>query len=117
KRLNLEAERGHTFSGDLGAFVDGQWADLAREPSPRRAALRLLQQIEARARLNGGPAWKLFALLADDDFAPPAAAVRGALLRAADVPPTYLSARDKDPRDVAPYLAETKRRAAAGDVD
>jgi hypothetical protein len=117
KRLNLEEERGHTFNGDLGAFLDGQWSALAREPSPRRAALRLLQQIEARARLNGGPAWKLFALLTDDDFAPPAAAVQGALLHAADVSPAYLSARDKDPRDVAAYLAEAKRRAAAGDAD
>jgi hypothetical protein len=121
KRLNLEAERGRTLDGDLGVFVNDEWAALGRAVPPRQAFRRLLARVEGRVQLlqgeNGAHVRKLLDLLTDDDFDLPASAVRGALVRRTDVPAEYLSARDKDPRDVGPYIQEAKRRAAADDVD
>ena len=41
----------------------------------------------------------------------------GAILRKQDVPPAYLAARDRDTRNVDPFLAEARRRSAGGDAD
>jgi hypothetical protein len=121
KRLNLEEERGRTLAGDLGRFVDGQWAVLGQTVPPRQAFRRLLARVDRRVPLlegeTGAHVRKLLDLLTDDDYDLPSSPVAGALVRRSDLPAEYLSARDKDPRDVAPYIREAKRRAAAGDVD
>jgi tetratricopeptide (TPR) repeat protein len=121
KRFNLEEERGKTVAGDLGTFLEGLWGKLGQVASAKEAFVRFLQQVEGRTNLLTGPnsahVHKLLALMGDKDFELPAADVQGALLHRKDVPPTYLAARDRDPRDVAAYLAEARRRAAAGDVD
>jgi hypothetical protein len=121
KRFNLEEERGKTLNGDLGKFLAEAWASLGRPVSAREAFVRFLARVEPRVKLlggaNGAHVAKLLALLGDADFELPEGAVAGALLHKGDVPPAYLAARDRDPQDVSTYLAEAKRRAAAGDAD
>jgi hypothetical protein len=121
KQFNLEEERGKTVTGDLGAFLDRMWAELTRTVSPREAFLRFFARLEAQARVLPGDARqqvrKLVDLLADKDFDVPAVALSGALLHTSDVPPEYLATRDRNRQDVSPYLAESRRRADAGDVD
>ncbi len=117
KRLKLEEERGRTINGDMGLFVAEMWRKFGREMSPRDAFLRLLDQPGLRSRLNNGEAKKLALLLPDKDFQLPPNTIRGALLTKGDVPPTYLSQREKDRRNVSVYLTEAKRRADDGDAD
>jgi hypothetical protein len=121
KRLNLEAERGKTVHGDLARFLDDMWKGLAQAVSERVAFERFLKQIDARVNLLKGPDGKhvrqLLGFLADKDFDLPEARLRGAILHKDDVPEAYLTAVTKDPRDVAAYLKEARRRADAGDVD
>jgi hypothetical protein len=120
KRLNLEEERGRTLAGDLGGFVEEQWAARGQTAPPRQAFRRLLDQVDKRMALlkdkQGGRVEKLLELLTEDDFDLPPSAVKGALLHAADLT-AYVAERDRDPRDAGPFLREAKRRAADGDVD
>jgi hypothetical protein len=121
KRFNLEEERGKTLSGDLAKFLDELWTALGKPATAREQFTRFLKQVDGRTKLlegqNGKHVAKLLALLQDADFDIPAGAIAGALLRKGDVPPAYLADRDADPRDVAAYLTEAKRRAGAGDAD
>jgi hypothetical protein len=121
KRLNLEAERGKTVTGDLGQFLESFWASLGKVVPPREAFERFLAQLGPRVQLlngeNGVYVQKLLSLLRDADFELPESRVSGALLHKADVPPTFLAERDRDLTNVAPYLTEARRRAGAGDAD
>jgi hypothetical protein len=120
KRFNLEVERGKTVSGDLGRFLEEAWKGLTRMVTAREAFLQFLGRLDARVPLlagaNGDHVQKLLALLTDSDFEVPAGALPGAILHAADVSPTYLSAREADGRNVDPYLAEARRRNQTGDA-
>jgi hypothetical protein len=121
KRLNLEEERGQTLQGDVGLFVAEAWDRLGKPVPQRQVFERLLGQVDRRTGVLNGPQGahvkKLLALLTEVDFEPPPGAVAGALLHRADVGPDYLAGRERDRRAVAPYLAEARRRAGAGDVD
>jgi hypothetical protein len=121
KRLNLEEERGKTVNGDLGEHIEKLWRELGAARSARQALGEFLQRIEPRVKLmqgqHGEHVKKLVELLTDKEFELPPSAIHGAIVKKGDVPPDYLSARDRDRRDVAPYLKEAKRRADDGDVD
>jgi hypothetical protein len=120
KRLNLEEERGKTVpGGDVAAFLAEEWRDLGRVVTARQAFERFLARLEPRVPLRSGAAGvhvkKLLALLADADFELPESELGGTILHQADVPATYLSARGSDPRRVATYVTEARRRFAADD--
>jgi hypothetical protein len=120
KRLNLEAERGKTLRGDLGAFVAGAWDALGREVSARQTFQQLLTRTGPRLHLEGpqgAEVRKLLGLLRDADFELPAGGVEGGLVHAKDVPARYLAGRDRDRGAVHVYLEEARRRGRAGDVD
>jgi tetratricopeptide (TPR) repeat protein len=118
KRLNLEAERGKTLTGDLGAFLQQAWQALGKPTSARAAVERFVAQVGPRLRLTDAAQVKqLLGLLTEADFELPEAALAGALLTAKDVPPSYLAARDADRRDVQTYLSEARRRQDAKDFD
>jgi hypothetical protein len=121
KRFNLEEERGKTLTGDLAKFLDEAWATLGKSATAREQFVRLLNQVDARTKLlsgeNGKHVARLLALLKDADFELASRPIAGALLHKGDVPPEYLAIRDADPRDVAAYLTEAKRRTNAGDAD
>src|SRR5262249_5086847 len=121
KRFNLEDERGKVVAGDLGGFVLAAFTRLGRAVTAKEAFGHVLKQVEGRANLltgwNAPHVQKLLAALREDDFELPPAGVRGAILHKADVPPGYLAERDKDRRNVAPYLVEARRRLDAGDSD
>jgi hypothetical protein len=121
KRFNLDEERGKTISGDLGHYLDTMWQGLARVILPREAFVQFLTQLNTRVPVLSGPdgdhVKKLLALLSDADYETPAKPLQGTLLRRADVPPTYLSARDADRHNVDLYLAEARRRSNQGDAD
>jgi tetratricopeptide (TPR) repeat protein len=122
KRLNLEEERGKMVrGGDLSVFLEESWHSMGRALSAREAYQQFLDKIEPRVRLLSGPdgahVKRLLALLTDKDFDVPDGTISGALLHTADVPPDYLKARNADRRNVATYIAEARRRAAAQDID
>jgi hypothetical protein len=121
KRLNLEEERGKTAAGDLGAFLDNLWKDAGKVLSSRESFERFLEQIQARVKLfdgaDGKHVKKLLAALSDADFELPPQAGGGAIWKRKDVPAEYMDARKHDPRNVATYVAEAKRRAGEQDVD
>jgi hypothetical protein len=121
KRFNLEEERGRTLTGDMATFLDAAWAAFGKPVSAREQFVRFLKRVEGGAMNLGGAnglhVAKLLTLLKDADFELPPSPIAGALLHRSDVPPAYLALRDADPRDVAAYLGEAKRRAAAGDAD
>ncbi|HZY90465.1 MAG TPA: VIT and VWA domain-containing protein, partial [Gemmataceae bacterium] len=121
KRLNLEEERGKTLRGDLGAFVAKAWAEMGKDVSPRQLFERFLRGAGKRVNLLEGPdgphVKRMLELLKDEDFELPATDLRGAILCKADVPPTYLAARDQNREDVTAYLTESRRRADKDDVD
>jgi hypothetical protein len=121
KRFNLDDERGRTVAGDMGRFLEDAWHKLGEIAPAREAFVQFLNRIEGRVHLLGGPngmhVQKLLATLQDKDFELPDSQVAGAVLRKADVSPAYLVARDRDRRDVHPFLTESRRRANAGDVD
>jgi tetratricopeptide (TPR) repeat protein len=122
KRLDLQRERGNTLrDGDLGQFIETLWQQLGRVVSAQEAFMRFLAKIEPQVHLRSGEAGRhiqeLLKLLRDADYELPESTVRGALVEKADVPPTYLSEREKDQRNAAVYLNEAKRRAAANDPD
>jgi hypothetical protein len=121
KRLNLEEERGKTLAGDLGKFLTEMWGERGQDIPARRALEQLLTQVTPRLRLREGADGQLLsqllALLTDKDCEPPHAELNGALLTRAEVPAAYLEQRQHDRRDLAPYLAEARRRAEKGDVD
>jgi von Willebrand factor type A domain/Vault protein inter-alpha-trypsin domain len=120
KRLNLEEERGKTVTGDMGDFLNDLWKTLSQEMSPRKALERLLAQVESKLHLQAGndaeQIRKLLALLTDKDFELPVGELAGTLLTRADVPPSYLEERQKERRELTPYLTEARRRADSGDV-
>jgi tetratricopeptide (TPR) repeat protein len=120
KRLNLEAERGKTLTGDLALFLADAWRRLGQAVSPRegwdRALARLGNRLNATAGWNAERVKKLLAALPDPECELPAASLPGAIVRKADVPPAYLAARDKDRRQADTYLAEARRRADAKDA-
>jgi hypothetical protein len=121
KRLNLEQERGQTVAGDLGVFLAEAWAQLGKVVTARQSFERFLGQVDGRVNLLNGPEGahvkKLLALLQDADFELPVGEIHGALLHKEDVPPAYLTACDKERREVHPFLIESRRRADAGDMD
>jgi hypothetical protein len=121
KRLNLEAERGKTLQGDLGKFVEQNWALRGKEVSAKQAFTRLLEQTNQRTQVLNGAAGKrvgdLLALLGEDDFRLPTGTIAGGLLKEKDVPQEYLQGRQNDRRNVHPYLTESARRGKAGDAD
>jgi hypothetical protein len=121
KRLNLEAERGKTISGDLGRFLEELWTSLGTHVTPREAFERLLARIGPRVQLRGTPQGaalqKLMTLLRDADFELPEAAIAGALLHKTDVAPLYLMEREKALDNASVYLAEAERRAGQKDID
>jgi hypothetical protein len=121
KRLNLEAERGKTVSGDLGKHLETLWQSLGKVVSAREEFARFLAQVDPRVQLlkgaNGSHVAGLLALLSDKDFELPETELKGALLHKSDVPPTYLIERDKERGRVDLYLAEARRRIDTGDVD
>jgi tetratricopeptide (TPR) repeat protein len=121
KRLDLEAERGKTLPGDLGAFLQQAWQALGKPTSARAAFERFLAQVGPRLNLTAGAdatnVKRLLALLAEDDFELPGAPLAGAILTAKDVPPAYLAARDADRRNVQTYLTEARRRKEGKDLD
>jgi hypothetical protein len=120
KRLNLQQERGKAVAGDLGAFLEEAWRGLGRAVGARESFARFLGGVEERLRLAGNVGGtrvrELLARLTDKDFELPASDLPGSLLAQADVPPSYLSAREADPANVGPYLAEARRRADARDT-
>jgi tetratricopeptide (TPR) repeat protein len=119
KRLNLEQERGQAVHGDLGTFLDTAWAGLARTLRPKESFERFLRQVEGRLGLAGdAQVKKLLTLLGEDDFEVSAKELPGSLLARADVPPSYLTARESDDRDddVTPFLAESRRRTGLKDT-
>lgn len=120
KRLNLEEERGKTFQGDLGTFLDDLWKNLGKVVSARTAFLRFLAKVDPKVKLLGGAngvhVQKLLDLLKDGDFEMPEAPIDGKLLHKSDVPPKYLADRDANRRNVETYLNESRRRLAAGDA-
>jgi hypothetical protein len=115
KRLNLEAERGKTVSGDLGTFVESAWDQRSREVAPREELDRFLRRLPLLA--NAGHARKLLDLLRDQDLVLPQSDLRGSLRYEKAGAPDYLAGRQRDRREVGVYLAEARRRAEAGDVD
>jgi hypothetical protein len=119
KRLNLEEERGKTVNGDLGSYLEGLWVNLGKPVTTRQLFERFLERIEPRVKLTQGAGAahvkKLLAALADADFELPAAADSGKLFEKKEVPADYLKKRKEDPRNVANYLTEARRRAEAGD--
>jgi hypothetical protein len=121
KRLNLEAERGKTVPGDLGTYLETLWQSLGKVVPARQEFVRFLDQVGPRVQLLGGAngphVARLLALLSDKDFELADADLHGTLLHKADVPPAYLAERDKEGEHAAVFLAEARRRAAAGDVD
>jgi tetratricopeptide (TPR) repeat protein len=120
KRLNLEEERGKTFQGDLGAFLDGLWKNLGKAVSARTTFLRFLAKVDPKVHLlsgaNGAHVRKMLDLLKEGDFEMPEAPIDGKLLRKSDVPPQYLTDRDANRRNVEIYLNESRRRLGAGDA-
>jgi hypothetical protein len=121
KRLGLEAERGKTVRGDLGQYLETMWQSLSKVVPPKEAVVQFLGRIDGRLQLSNGAnaphVRNLLVVLSDKDFELPEAQLKGAILHRLDVPPTYLSERDKDVRVVDTYLREAKRRAGDGDVD
>ncbi len=121
KRLNLEEERGKTVNGDLGSFLEGLWVNLGKPATARQLFERFLDRIEPRVKLtqgnDGSHVKKLLSLLTDGDFELPQTADDSKLLDKKQVPADYLKKRKEDPRNVAIYLAEARRRAEAGDND
>jgi hypothetical protein len=120
KRLNLQEERGRSVpGGDLSRFLDGAW--LAKVVSAREAFERFLAKATNRERFldlaSSSQIKNLMSALSDKDFETPDNSVKGAVLRNSDVPATYLAARDKDRRQVATYITESRRRADINDVD
>ncbi len=119
KRLNLEAERGKTVNGDLGSFLEGVWVNLGKPATAKQLFERFLERIEPRVKLTEGSdaahVKKVLTLLADADFELPDAAIGGKPFDKKQVPAEYLKKRKEDPRNVANYLAEARRRAEAGD--
>jgi tetratricopeptide (TPR) repeat protein len=121
KRFNLEQERGKTVAGDLARFLDDAWKNMGQIVSSRETFERFLAQVDPRVNLLSGPNGKhvrdMLALLGDKDFELPEASLRGAILHKGDADADYLAARDKDRRNASIYLAESRRRLDAGDVD
>jgi hypothetical protein len=121
KRFNLDDERGRTVTGDMGRFLEDAWHKLGEIVPAREGFVQFLNRIEGRVHLLNGPnsahVQKLLSVLQEKDFDLPDGQVAGAIVRKADVSPAYLSARDRDRRDVHPFLSESRRRANAGDVD
>jgi hypothetical protein len=126
KRFNLEEERGRTVSGDLGEFLEQAWHRLGMVVPPKELWQKVIDQVSSHNATPGmGPRrgaegfWsqRLFSLLTDKDLALPESHIRGELLTRKDVPPDYLVERDRHPRDVRTYLAESRRRAASKDFD
>jgi tetratricopeptide (TPR) repeat protein len=121
KRLNLEEERGRTLRGDLAQFIAKAWAEMGKDASPRQLFDRFLRGAGKRVHLLEGPEGphvkRMLELLKDEDFELPSKPVRGAILRKADVPPSYVAALDKNREDVTAYLTESRRRADKDDVD
>jgi hypothetical protein len=120
KRLQLEEERGKTVRGDLGQYLEELWQALGKPLPPKEAFVHFLTQANARIQVLQGPqsgqVQKLLPLLSDKDFELPRSDLKGTLLHRADVPPTYLDERDRDPRVVDTYLKEAKRRVDRDDV-
>jgi hypothetical protein len=121
KRLNLQQERGSTVpGGDLGRLVESAWAQLGQVRTAKSSFERFLRWFGPRAHFSrGGDASfrQLLALLTEADFELPESGTRGRLLEKNDVAPAYLLERERDPREVATYLTEAKRRMAAKDSD
>jgi hypothetical protein len=117
KRLNLEQERGQAVQGDLGAFLNMIWASLARAVGPKESFERFLRQVDDRLKVRAdGQVKRLLALLSDKDFDVPVSELAGSLLSRDQVPPAYLTAREANRGDVAPYLNESRRRAGLHDT-
>jgi hypothetical protein len=121
KRFNLDDERGRTVTRDMGRFLEDAWHKLGEIVPAREGFVQFLNRIEGRVHLLNGPnsahVQKLLSVLQEKDFDLPDGQVAGAIVRKADVSPAYLSARDRDRRDVHPFLSESHRRANAGDTD
>jgi tetratricopeptide (TPR) repeat protein len=120
KRLNLQEERGKAVpGGDLGVFLEQMWRQLGQLVTTKVSFQRFLAKVAPQVQLLGGPngahVQKLLDLLQDGDFELPGGDLDGAIPRKADVAPSYLAERDKDPSNVAVYLAEARRRVNAKD--
>jgi tetratricopeptide (TPR) repeat protein len=121
KRFNLEQERGKTLAGDMARFLEEAWKNMGQIVSSRETFERFLAEVDPRVNLLAGPNGKhvrdMLALLNDKDFELPEASLRGAILKKSQTDADYLAARDKDRRNAAIYLTESRRRLDAGDVD
>jgi hypothetical protein len=119
KRFNLDQEKKKTAKGDLGRYLEDSWSLLSREPALKQALGKLLAQIDGRTKVlqNGARLKELLRLLGEEDCAPPASSVRGALVLEKEADSDYLEARKQDRRGVHGYLAECQRRYTDGDAD
>ncbi len=122
KRLNLQEERGRSVpGGDLSRFLDGAWQQLDKVVPAREAFERFLANATKTERFldaEGSSRIKnLLGALSDKDFDTPDQTIRGAMLKNSEVPAIYLAARDKDRRQVATYITESRRRADINDVN
>src|SRR5262249_12333392 len=97
------------------------WKTIGKVISPKEAYVRFLQRVDSRIKfLTGADAEhfkKMLSVQTDADFELPAAAIKGAILRRGDVPPTYLAMRDADRRNPETYLTESRRRVSVNDSD
>jgi hypothetical protein len=122
KRLNLQDERGKLVpGGDLGMFLDEAWQRLGRALPAKEAFQQFFARMPARFSLLSGPnateVQRLLNILEPADYELPASNLDGALLHANDVAANYLTDRERDLRNVGPYLTEARRRANAKDTD
>jgi von Willebrand factor type A domain len=121
KRLNLQQERGKAVSGgDLGQFIEQAWRQIGKAVGGKEAFTRLLSKFEPQLGLwssaSADRVRRLLAQLTDADFELPESTLTGAILEKKDVPPSYLSEREKDPRNVGTYLTEARRRSNGHDA-
>jgi hypothetical protein len=123
KRFNLEEERGRSVSGDLGEFPEHAWHRLGMVIPPKELWQKVIDQVAVHSGMprtvwaEGSWLRRLFATLTDKDLALPESQIRGELITRKEVPPNYIADRDRDPRDVRTYLAESRRRAGLKDFD
>jgi hypothetical protein len=123
KRLNLQEERGKTIpgGGDLAQFLDKMWKQLGGMLSGREAWAQFLARVEPRIQFFTGRentrVRQLLTVMEDGDFEPPESNLSGKIMQTKDVPPTYLSERERNPREVGIYLSEARRRNDARDPD
>jgi hypothetical protein len=117
KRFNLEEERGKTLVTDVGEFLNNVWSTMGKAIGARESFVRFLDRVESKVNVRKDPSVaRLLGLLKDKDFELASGTVDGCIVCAKDVPAGYLEGMQRDRREVATYLTESRRRADKGDV-